>query len=305
MDRLAIARVRSFNRTVAERIGAMDDRFLGRPRPMGESRTLWEIESEGTDIREIRARLGFDSGYMSRVLRSLERQGLVAVGMSPDDARVRRVRLTDAGLAERSELDRRSDSVATGVLEPLAAEERAELVGAMRTVERLLRASMVTFAVEPPDSRDARWCIAQYFHELDARFDAGFDPQLSISADSAELTPPAGALLIARMRLRPVGCAALKFHGAAPAELKRMWVAPEARGVGLGRRLLREIETHARSHGATAVRLETNRSLSEAIALYRSGGYREVDAFNAEPYADHWFEKLLGPQAPGPEERPA
>jgi DNA-binding MarR family transcriptional regulator/GNAT superfamily N-acetyltransferase len=297
MDRSAIARVRSFNRTVAELIGAMDDRFLGRPRPMGESRTLWEIEPQGSDVRDLRAHLGFDSGYMSRVLRALEREGLVQVGTSPDDRRVRRARLTDAGLAERSVLEARSDDLASGLLEPLAEEERAQLVAAMSTVDRLLRASVVKFAVEPPDSRAARWCIARYFAELDTRFRAGFDPRLSISADAAELTPPRGALLIARMRSRPVGCGALKFHGDAPAELKRMWVAPEARGLGLGRRLLNELETYAQSHGATAVRLETNDSLREAIALYRASGYREVAAFNAEPYADHWFEKRLG--APG------
>ncbi len=151
----------------------------------------------------------------------------------------------------------------------------------------------VSVTVEDPNTPDARWCIDQYFAELDARFDAGFDPALSISAEADELTPPAGALLIARLDGRAVGCGALKFHPEAPAELKRMWVAPNARGLGLGRRLLEELEDHARKAGAKAVRLETNRSLTEAIQLYRSTGYREVGAFNSEPYAHHWFEKNL------------
>jgi ribosomal protein S18 acetylase RimI-like enzyme len=73
-----------------------------------------------------------------------------------------------------------------------------------------------------------------------------------------------------------------------------MWVEPEARGLGLGRRLLRELERHAADAGAPAVRLETNKTLSEAIRLYRSAGYDEVAAFNDEPYAHHWFEKRLG-----------
>src|SRR5581483_6044830 len=90
-----------------------------------------------------------------------------------------------------------------------------------------------------------------------------------------------------------VGCGALKFHGRAPTELKRMWVAPSARGLGLGRRLLTELERLAAEHGVRVLRLETNRNLTEAIALYRSAGYREVDAFNDEPYAHHWFEKRL------------
>ena len=159
--------------------------------------------------------------------------------------------------------------------------------------EALLRASAVRIAIEDPRSADARWCFEQYFSELDARFETGFNASLSISADADELMPPAGALLIARVDARPVGCGALKFHPGAPAELKRMWVAPEARGLGLGRRILRELEQLARDGGAQVVRLETNRALSEAIALYRGSGFREVAAFNAEPYAHHWFEKRL------------
>jgi ribosomal protein S18 acetylase RimI-like enzyme len=100
-------------------------------------------------------------------------------------------------------------------------------------------------------------------------------------------------LIVARLRGRPVGCGALKLHGRAPTELKRMWVARDARGLGLGRRLVLELERHARRAGARAVRLETNRALTEAIELYRSCGYREVAAFNSEPYAHHWFEKRL------------
>jgi DNA-binding MarR family transcriptional regulator/GNAT superfamily N-acetyltransferase len=288
-----IERVRRFNREVAGRIGALTDRFLGRARPMGEARVLWEIGPQGTEVRALRARLSLDSGYTSRVLRSLEQQGLVTVGSSPDDRRVRRVQLTEAGNAERVELDRRSDEVAVSILEPLSITQRARLVAAMAEVERLLSASAVRIAVEDPRSIDARWCLEQYFSELDARFDSGFSAELSISADADELTPPAGALLIARLHTRPVGCGAVKLHPGAPAELKRMWVAPEARGLGLGRRILRELEQLARDGGAQVVRLETNRALSEAIALYRGSGFREVAAFNAEPYAHHWFEKRL------------
>ena len=133
----------------------------------------------------------------------------------------------------------------------------------------------------------------QYFAELAQRFETGFDPALSISADPRELTPPAGLLLVARLRQEPVGCAALKLHASAPAEIKRMWVAPRARGLGFGRRLLRALECQARGAGVSVLRLETNRTLTEAIALYRRAGYREVPAFNDEPYAHHWFEKRL------------
>jgi GNAT superfamily N-acetyltransferase len=151
----------------------------------------------------------------------------------------------------------------------------------------------VEVGIEDPSSADARFCLDSYVSELDSRFDGGFDPGKSISADADELTEPAGLLLVARLRGEPVGCGALKFHGAEPAELKRMWVAPSARGLGVGRRILGELEEHARRRGAGVVRLETNGSLREAASLYRSAGYAEVLAFNDEPYAHHWFEKRL------------
>jgi len=164
----------------------------------------------------------------------------------------------------------------------------------MGEVERLLNAALVTVAVEDPATPDAQWCIGQYFAELDQRFETGFDPTRGISADAAELTWPAGFLLIARIRGRAIGCVGLKRHGAAPAEMKRMWVAREARGLGVGRRLLAEVEDRARAAGATVMHLETNGTLKEAIDLYRRNGYVEVAPFNREPYAHHWFEKRLG-----------
>ena len=288
-----MARVRAFNRTVAERIGAIADGFLGRGRPYGESRVLWEIGQQGAEVRDLRARLGLDSGYLSRVLRSLEKAGLIAVKTSRGDGRVRFAELTRAGRAECAELDRRSDRLAWTFLEPLNDRQRTKLVTAMTEVERLLTASMVELAVEDPNTADARWCMQQYITELNERFEAGWDPSRSISADAHELVPPAGLLLVARLRGKPIACGALKFHAGAPTELKRMWVAPEARGLGLGRRLLHELERHAKTAGARIVRLETNRSLKEAIQLYRSSGYREVEPFNDEPYAHHWFEKKL------------
>jgi DNA-binding MarR family transcriptional regulator/GNAT superfamily N-acetyltransferase len=297
MDSASIRRVRSFNRTVTERVGALNERFLGRHRPLGESRLIWEVGTEGAEIRELRARLSLDSGYLSRLLRSLEQQGLVVVDTSRRDRRVRRVRMTHAGSAERAELDRRSDALARGFLEPLNDGQRSKLLSAMAEVERLLNASLVEIVIEDPTTPDARWCFEQYFAELDERFDAGFDPSLSIPADATELTSSSGLLLLARMRGRAVGCGALKLHSNAPAELKRMWVSRDARGLGVGRRLLTELEGHARAAGATVVHLETNRTLTEAISLYRRSGYVEVAAFNDEPYADHWFEKTLCPVA--------
>src|SRR5579862_745419 len=289
----AVERLRSFHRTVTERVGALEAEYLGRSRPLGESRLLWEIGSDGVDVRDLRRRLGLDSGYASRMLRSLEAQGLVTVKTSSVDGRVRTARLTARGKREAAELDRLSDELASSILEPLDEHQRAKLADAAETVRRLLEASSITVEPEPAGGAGARWCIAQYFDELGRRFDQGFDPALSIPAAEADMTPPHGVLLVARLRGRPIGCGALKLHPGEPTELKRMWVDPSTRGLGLGRRLLRELEHHAASAGATTIRLETNASLAEAIALYRSAGYDEVPAFNDEPYAHHWFEKHL------------
>jgi ribosomal protein S18 acetylase RimI-like enzyme len=163
----------------------------------------------------------------------------------------------------------------------------------MAEVGMPLSAAMVEIAPIDPAHPHARHCLQEYFTELNQRFDTGFDPALSIPADDEDMRPPAGLFLVATLRGDPIGCGALKFHGGRPAELKRMWVAESARGLGLGRRLLRELENRAAANGVRTVRLETNGSLVEAINLYRSAGYEEVPAFNAEPYAHLWFEKTL------------
>ncbi|HEV8451110.1 MAG TPA: MarR family winged helix-turn-helix transcriptional regulator [Gaiellales bacterium] len=293
MDADTVARVRSFNRTVTERVGALGESYLDRGRPLGETRLLWEIGPGGADVRDLRRRLGLDAGYASRLLRSLESAGLVVVVAGSEDRRIRRARLTADGLAEREELDRLSNGLAASMLEPLEQSQRARLVAAMDEVERLITASLVTITVADPANAEARWCIEQYFAELGDRFELGFDPAISLAAPIDELKLPTGLLLVAHLRRRPVGCGALKISPGRPVELKRMWVSPEVRGLGLGRRLLRELEHHAAEAGADTVRLETNRSLTEAIALYRTAGYREVAAFNSEAYAHHWFEKRL------------
>jgi DNA-binding MarR family transcriptional regulator/GNAT superfamily N-acetyltransferase len=287
-----VTQVRRFNRVVTQRVGALDDRFLAR-RPLGEARLLWEIGPDRRDVRWLREQLGLDSGYLSRLLRNLESAGLVMVGPGERDRRVRTARLTAAGRRERELLDRRSDELAESLLEPLGTRQRERLVAAMGDVERLLTAALVTIAPLDPEHPHARHCLREYAAELDRRFPHGFDPALSIAADAADLRPPAGLLLVARLQAEPIGCGALKFHEDGPTQLKRMWVAESARGLGLGRRLLAELEAHAAHGPSPVVRLETNGTLAEAIALYRSSGYTEVEPFNNEPYAHHWFEKRL------------
>ena len=143
-----------------------------------------------------------------------------------------------------------------------------------------------------PSSPAARWCLSQYFAELAGRFEEGFDPDKTLPAD-AEMTPPRGAFLVATLDGEPVACGAIRTLAPGVGYIKRMWVSGSVRGLGFGRRMLGALEAQARELGFTKVCLETNRALKEAIRLYESSGYVEVAPFNAEPYADHWFEKRL------------
>jgi DNA-binding MarR family transcriptional regulator/GNAT superfamily N-acetyltransferase len=291
----SVEQVRRFNRTVTRRIGALSDEYLATGRPLGASRLLWEIGPDGAELRALRARLGLDSGHLSRLLGRLEDDGLAGIEPDASDRRVRVARLTPAGRRERDLLDSRSEDLVHSMLDPLRPRQREQLVEAMATVERLLTASMVELRAVDPDHEDARRCIRAYFAELAERSDGRFDPRTSLPADRHELVAPSGAFLVAYLDGRPVGCGCVKHPGAGlPAEIKRMWVDSSARGLGLGRRLLEELEGRARAAGASAARLETNDVLVEALGMYRSAGYVEVPAFNDEPFGDHWFEKRLG-----------
>ncbi len=291
MDETQIQQVRNFNRAVTQRIGALSDDYLGRGRPLAESRLLFEIGRGGADLRDLRARLSLDSGYLSRMLRSLEAQGLVSSQRAADDGRVRRAALTRKGLREFDALDRRSQDFATSLLTSLGAAQRERMVAAMAEVERLMRASAVAIEPADPAGADARMCIEAYFHELQERFETGFDPARTVSANPEELVPPAGQFLIARLDGRPVGCGGLKVKGRKLGEIKRMWVAPDARGLGIAQRLLAAIEEQAVRMGLHTLQLDTNRALKEARALYTRNGYREIPRYNDNPYAHHWFEK--------------
>jgi ribosomal protein S18 acetylase RimI-like enzyme len=144
-------------------------------------------------------------------------------------------------------------------------------------------------AKEPADSAVAIACVTAYFAELAARFDGGFDPGQPGYANSKD----SGEFFVARRSESVVGCGAVKKHARGIAEIKRMWVAPTARGQGVATALLAALESEARRLGYTQVVLDTNKALTEAHALYRKAGYRETARFNDNPYAHLWFVKDL------------
>ena len=145
----------------------------------------------------------------------------------------------------------------------------------------------------PPTSPDAEYCLSRYFAELAARFEGGFNAAQSSAPTLDDFQPPRGSFIVIYLADRPVACGGFKPEQSGAAYIKRMWVSPDARGHGLGRRLLEELEERARSLGYRVIRLETEKSLTEAQQLYRRSGYNEVPPFNDELYAHHWFEKRL------------
>jgi DNA-binding MarR family transcriptional regulator/GNAT superfamily N-acetyltransferase len=292
MDVDQIQKVRSFNRTVTRRIGALDDSYMSRGRPLGEARLIFEIgPREGIDLRALRSQLGLDSGYLSRLLRSLEGQGLVRSRKKTEDGRVRELSLTAKGRREWQAYDTLSDDLARAILFSMNDTQRAKLVAAMTEVERLIRAAGVTIAQEPAGSDDAQYCLGEYRTELASRFDGGFDPSKGNNLTVEEMTPPAGYLLVARLDGKPIGCGALKRLDAKEGEVKRVWTSPDARGLGVASRMMDSLEQLARDVGFRTIKLDTNRTLTEAQAMYRKRGYRTIGRYNDNPYAHHWFEK--------------
>lgn len=149
----------------------------------------------------------------------------------------------------------------------------------------------ILIAPERPDSPDARTCLQAYVGEMNERL--GFDPSQSVPMQDGDMLPPAGILLVARRGAQAIGCCALKIQGSGLGEVKRLWIHPAARGLGVGRRLLVSVEDYARGRGLSQLRLDTHASLTEARSLYASIGYAEVAPFNDNRYADHWYEKSL------------
>ncbi|QYJ04312.1 helix-turn-helix domain-containing GNAT family N-acetyltransferase [Nocardioides panacisoli] len=283
--------LRRFNRTYTQRIGVLEESFLGTGRPLAVNRVLFEVGAdEGTTVRRLREHLGLDSGHLSRLLRRLEGDRLVSIGPDPVDARRRVVHLTADGRAAVEDLDRRSEDLAVELLSPLTERQRTRLSEALATADLLVRAATVELRTVPPDDAVAREATRRYVAELAARFPAGFEP------DGPEAAEPGATYVVATSGGAPVAHGGIRPLPDLPgrtAELKRMWVDAEWRGAGLGARMLRHLEALAQQTGHDRVVLDTNATLTEAIDLYERMGYRRTERYNDNPYADHFFERTL------------
>ena len=287
----SIARVRRFNRAVTSAVGALDTSFLGRGRPLGAARVLNAIGHGRSDVGEIRDYLGLDSGLMSRLLRSLEDEGLIETQAHEDDARRRVATLTRAGKREFSAYEAMSNTQAEGFL--ARNSQREALLAAMDLIASALTRDRIALTEMDPRSDEALYCLGEYYAELGRRFKQGFDVSLSRDPDAKDMRRPRGSFIVAMSDTLPIGCVGLKGTDHGYAEIKRLWVAPSARGLGLGKRLMDAAEDAARTLGITLLRLDTNSALPEAGQLYRTTGWREIPRFNDDPYPDLFFEKQI------------
>ncbi|SFR18552.1 GNAT family N-acetyltransferase [Poseidonocella sedimentorum] len=290
-----ISRIRRFNRAVTREVGALDHSFLGRGRPLGAARVLNAIGQGIDEVGALRANLGLDSGLLSRLLRGLEGEVLITLARDDADGRRRRARLTPAGQAEFEAYETLSDTRATDLL--AAHPNTSALLTAMDLIATTLGREEIEIAETDPRAEAAIHCLEAYYAELAARFDGGFDVSLSCDPEAASMTAPRGAFFVALSDGMPLGCVGLKGTDLGYAEIKRLWVAPSARGLGLARKLMTRAEAAAQKLGITTLRLDTNAALTEAQAFYRNSGWHEIPRYNDDPYPTHFFEKAVA--APG------
>lgn len=286
-----IERVRRFNRAVTTAVGALDSAFLGRGRALGAARVVNAIGQGRTDVAALRSYLGLETSLMSRLLRNLEDEGLVETLPHADDARRRVVRLTRAGRTEFRAYETLSNNQAKTLLDD--CKRLDELLAAMDLVASVLGRERITIEEADPRSEMALHCLDAYYRELSLRFEQGFEVSRSRNPLAEQMRRPHGAFLIAMSDGLPIGCVGLKGAATGVAEIKRLWVDPSARGLGLSRRLMESVEAVARELSMDTLRLDTNRALPEAKNLYLKTGWKPIDRFNDDPYADSFFEKQL------------
>lgn len=286
-----LQRIRRLNRILSRQSGALNQSFLGRGRPLNAARVLWSLSQGKSEVSDIRADLELDSGLMSRLLRSLEEDGLIEVRAGEKDARKRTVTFTQAGREEFAVYDKLSDDVAAKVLANYDAQQK--LLEAVDLVASVYgRDHIEIIEVDPEDKRFVD-CTQSFAREVTEELNIPFSLEKTGTTDLSTLRPPKGICLLALSEDMPVGSVSVKAHADAEGEVKRMWIHPSARGLGLSTRMMRQLEDHARSFGMTRLVLDTNGKLTAALGLYQKSGWSEIERYNDNPYAQHFFEKWL------------
>jgi DNA-binding MarR family transcriptional regulator/N-acetylglutamate synthase-like GNAT family acetyltransferase len=297
--------VRRFNRFYTQRVGALRKDFAGSPYPLPEARLVYEIGQRGeTSASELGRDLDLDAGYVSRLLQSLRRRGVVQGKPAPNDARTSVLSLTEKGRKSYAMLDDRSRELTTAMLARLPGPGREKLVGAMQAIETLLNGARpqggITLREHGPG--DMGWIVERHavlYHEQDG-WGAPFEALVAgIVKDFLEnFDPGRERCWIAERGGERVGCVFVVKQSASVAKLRLLIVEPSARGAGLGRRLVEECIAFSRAKGYKKLVLWTHAHLLAARSIYRAAGFKRLpktevhDTFGPKAVSEFWELKL-------------
>jgi DNA-binding MarR family transcriptional regulator/GNAT superfamily N-acetyltransferase len=300
-----VGAVRGFNRFWTRRIGVLREGYLESPFSLTEVRVLYELaRSEETTASELGKELGLDAGYLSRILRGFEGRGLISKKLSETDGRRSLLRLTEAGQEAFAPLDARSREDVGAMLGTLSAAEQARLVGAMRTIEELLGARpepMVPHLLRPHEPGDMGWVVHRHgiLYAREYGWDERFEALVArIVADFVDNFDPAKERCwIAESDRAILGCVFVVKESDTVAKLRLLLVEPEARGLGLGTRLVGECVRFARGRGYEKLALWTNSVLDAARRIYEEKGFEIVEeeehhSFGKDLVGQNWELKL-------------
>lgn len=298
--------VRAFNRFYTRRIGVLSPKLSGSDFTLPEARLLWELAHHApVSASALSKRLQLDAGYLSRLLRGLKSRGLLAEQAHPSDGRQTLLKLSPAGKRAFAPLDRSSQAETEALLAPLAAPQRQALVGAMSRIQAVLEPDAAAVELRPPQPGDLGWLIERHGAIYAAEFglDARFEALVArICADFVDrLKPECEACWIAARGADRLGAVMLvqardDANGrvrAGVAQLRLLLLEPHARGLGLGKRLVRQCSEFARAAGYKRVTLWTQSALTAARAIYAAEGYQLVssealNSFGQDVISERW-----------------
>jgi len=281
---MTLAAVRAFSRFYTRTLGVLEDGFLHSPYSLTEVRVLFELgQRESIDAVELRRMLGLDAGYLSRLLARFGADGLLTRERSTVDARRQVIRLTASGTTAYRELDRASTDEVRKLLAPLHEQDVRSLVVAMETIQRILseRPRPDTVLLRPPRAGDLGWVVELHgrLYAEEYGWDASFEALIArIVADFAEKQDPAHeAGWIAEVDGRRAGCVFCFRADDETAQLRILLVDPDARGLGIGTRLVDECLRFAKQAGYRRMKLWTNDVLADARRVYERAGFELVE----------------------------
>ena len=290
--------VRRFNRFYTRRIGVLETRYLGSPFPLPQARVLYELGQRGVaTASELGAELDLDLGYLSRLVQSLRRQGLLQGEPSKEDARRVRLSLSAKGRKVYLQLDARSRQEVAGMLDQLPAPQQQRLVGALQAVEAVLERKDKPVSLREHRPGDIGWVVHAHgrFYAEEYGWDERFEALVAeiAAAFVQNFDRKRERCWIAEMDGEPVGSVFVVKDTKTTAKLRLLIVDPKARGSGLGKRLVEECIRFARDKGYRRLALWTQSNLSAARGIYRAAGFRKVKeekhaSFGVKLTGEYW-----------------